>query len=245
MFSSEISPRRSQISIDRGIECTGEYTCTKDNDKSKIQIIKEESKDLTYKISVIYHGLQNSRSKWTVHINDKVPIIDNGNLSYNGSQLFVFKPVGKETIEIQETDEQDTVSVWIDLSEEKYEAHRTLPVVSEKIQSLIEKGKVFKPAGDHEVKKIFHSKGVGVFLYARDMGWHGDIYYAKEEAEEFSKCESKKIMQCRCLAADSSWEVTLPTETVPHILEFPQGSANEGHGSSITWDQTALKSITL
>lgn len=245
MLGLGMSYQDPKISIDRGVECSAEYTCTKSKDKSKVQIVKEESHDLTYKVTVTYYGIMDSRPHWTIHINDKLPTIDNGNLCYDGSKVFLFKPVGKQTIEIQETDEQDTSSLWIDLSEKRYEVYRTLPIVSEKIQTLINKGEIFKPADDKEVKKIFYSQEAGVFLYARNKDWHSDIYYANEKAEEFSKCESKMISQCRCPAGDSSWEVKLPTEIAPRLLEFPKGDAEEGHGNNVLWDKMRLKSISL
>lgn len=176
--------------------------------------------------------------------NDKLPTIDGENLNYFGSKVFIFKSVGRTTLEVQETDEHCTASVWICLSGERYEVHRTLSIVSEKIKALIEKGKIFKPADGKEVKKIFYSEDAGVFLYVRDKNrGHSDIYYANEG--EFSKCESKMIIQCRCPAGDSSWKVKLPTEIEPRILEFPQGNADGGHGNNVSWDKTSLKSIIL
>jgi hypothetical protein len=234
-----------KISIDQGITCVKDYTCVKGNDTSTIHIGKEESNDLSYKVSVLYRGIRENQPAWKVEINDKCLFMNSDDLVYIGSKSFVFRAVNKETIEIQETDEDDTVSLWVDLSGKRYEVGENIPSISEKIQALIEKGKIFKPSDDKEVKKIlYHSNGV--FLYASDKDGHGgDIYHAKE-TEEFVKCESKMKWWARCNCLDSGWEVTLSNETVKHKLEFPSGDVFcEGHEHHVLWDETSLKMITV
>ncbi len=246
MFNLQTTHQGPKITIDQGIACNGEYTYTKGSDSSKIKIIKEETNDLAYKVSVTYEGIKDQRPDWTIHINDKRPMIEKDGLIFSGSKEFVFKPIGKETIEIQETDENATAPIWIDISDERYEVCTTLPIVSEKIQALIQKARIFKPADEKVIKKIFYNNQVGVFLYAKDESHKTDIYHAKE-TEEFVKCESMMTSQCRCIVGDSTWSVKIPHEAESRNLTFPQSNfeSKDGHGKNVSWDHIRMKSITL
>lgn len=239
-----------EITIGKGVVCTGEFTCTQDNNNSNVKIVKEESSELTYKVSVIYHGMNRSRPNWSVKINDQLPSYKGEPLQYFGSKAFVFKPANKEVLEVQETDEHETASLWIDLSKENYPVYRTFEEIektNEKIQQLFKKGKLFNLFLDKDAKKVFFDDGVGIFLYARnDNNLDADIYYAKTENDKFDKCEARMKMRCKCPASDTKWEVTLPTESEPCILAFPLSNIvpSDGHGA-VSWNNIPLKSISL
>lgn len=235
------------FSVSAGVSLNGEFSfiSTRDSSQSKLQITKEETRELTYKLAIIYLGLgRDRRPEWRFEINDSAVWTENGQeLAYFGSTKFVFKPSSKDSIEIEETDEHETAKIWVDLSRKPYYLSYSSLVIDEKIQALIEKGKFFTALDGKVSRKLFFHNNVGVILYARDEKGNADIYLAKDG--EFTKCDAKKTGQCRCEASDSTWEVKDKDEKV-HVLKFPLGNVGmSGHGSEISWDKTRLKQIRL
>jgi len=129
------NPMLTQVSINKGIECDDQYTFqapTKPKNKFKVQIIKEESKELEYKVGLIFSGLMKKAPIWTIKINGFLICDEDEPLFCIRSKKFVFKPAGQAAIEIQETDDTATQSVWVDLSEVPYKISKESPVVSPK-----------------------------------------------------------------------------------------------------------------
>jgi hypothetical protein len=247
----------AEMSVDPLVECDGNYTFANGRVNSKVHIIKQESNSLVrlaYKVTVTYHGFdgQMAVARWGVKINDK-PVLASQNydnsesfVSFIGSSSLVFKPAGCKILEIQEIDHNSKSILWIDLSKEKLEFSTSFPMASEKIHALIQKGKFFRPSDDKEVKTILHSDHAGVFLYARNTEWDGDIYHAKE-TEEFVKCQSKMIAMHSCEGKGLEWEIKLPNETDKHYLEFPDGdfTACKEHEHLVLLDTNPLDLISL
>jgi hypothetical protein len=248
MFSIGTSTYNQTITIPKGVECRERSEEFIDNGKiNKINITKIETLEnhdsLTYQISIIYRRCTDSQPNWTIQINNQ-HFANDESLQYLGSEEFVFRPVNKKFLEIQETDGNATQYVWVNLSKKKYEIKYIFPIINEKIQALIEKGKVFQTADGKEVKKIFFSNDVGVLLYTKDKDGETSIYHAKEK--EFLRCVSERKRQCRCEAGDSIWEITLPAERNSHTFEFPQGKSNhKAYHGKVLWDNEPLNSIIL
>lgn len=233
-----------EITLNPGEQGIKEYSFTKNEASSSLWVSKEETQTLSYKATITYNGMKNMRPNWTLRINDQIPSIwtnRKGALSYAGAQRFEFKPEDQETLEVQETDEQSTTSVWVDLAKEKYEAYVVRPASTEKIQTLVNKGKIFKPAEQSEVKKIFFSRDLGVFLHVKKQEGTHVIYHAKE-TEEFSPCESKVINQYRG-SEDFVWEVKLNSQDKVHTLDG--GYVDSSMKIDATWDRKPVESIHL
>src|SRR5690606_12718355 len=105
--------------------------------------------------------------------------------------------------QIEETDENASEKLWIDLSERVYVLRDTPIVVDEAITSLVERAKIFKPSDEKVVKKVLYHNLVGVIIYARDDNWNSGIYIAKRDDQHFQQVESRLLSQCRCSQADS------------------------------------------
>jgi hypothetical protein len=242
------------ISMERGVVSKGDYEVTRDSNISKVHVFKQENEQLKFKVSIFYSGIIEGHPSWICQINDKPLMQGNSELSCTGSTKFVFKPVDAETLEIQETAENKTGSLWVDLSGRKtYQVYKTPPLSSEKIEALIKKGGLFT-ADDKKAEAILYNRHAGAFLLVEN-----NVYHAKKSLE-FTQCSANKmnhpIDEFVMVAAfpengseaeDSAWEVKFPGKVPSHVLILKEGSMETGDTfiKGASWDETPLKVITL
>lgn len=227
------------ITIDKGIIGNATYTFSNGSQNHTIQIIKTEGATTTpYKVSVALKGLEkNRRPKWEVKINDQFPKYETKDMSYAGTTKLVFESDVTDVVKVTETDEKSTSSLWVELR--NYVVSENRPVVSDKVQALLEKARVFKPTGDEKVKKIFWVNSGEVLIYAQ--GKQASIYSTKTDGE-FAKCEAvmnyaSYWSESRCNAV-----VKLPGEEMEHEFTFGLG---RGQDSSVLWDKKPMKTIQM
>lgn len=228
-----------------------QFICTLDSTDFAIGITKKQNDELTYDLTVLFHGILHENSLWSIRINNQHPKALNGNpIAFLGTIKFKVEPFNKETLVIQQTDDHNTSPVWIDVSNNKYIAYKTPPILtSNQITILINNAKNFKLPDNQKLKKIFYSTFAGVFLHAveNDEKQIDTIYYTDNENKEFASCNINIIEQCKCKLLDSKWTVKLPGDNLQHILNFPRGTpkGDEDHGNIVSFDKIPLKSIIL
>lgn len=198
------------IELGTNIFGKAKYTVRNSTHASKIVISKKDSDFLNYKVSVIYHGIKQNRSVWEIHINDQ-----NIELTFNGTKKFNFKPINKNTIEIQEKGEADTEVIWIDISHPTYSTftvckHTQSPAISPNFLSLIEKAKKFEPDDGKTVKRIFFSQSVGVFIETMRKVFT-DTYFSHDITREFSKLPILQVGKTP--EGDDTFQTILPQDS--------------------------------
>ncbi len=124
--------------------------------------------------------------------------------------------------------------------------------IDDRIQSLIEKGKIFKTSNGTAIEQIFYSNDVGVILQAEKcVNQHTGlnewgIYFASKDADEFIRCDSEFILGCLCIQVDCAFSVFLPGELKKHTLKIALARvAPQGHDIEISWDGMSLDYIDL
>lgn len=109
----------AEITFSAGICVTGDFsfTSTRDQSKGTLKIIKEETFKITYKLAILYLGLNEQKQpRWKCRVNDQMIDVD-----FNGSNKLAFKATEDDSIAIEETDSNATCETWIDLSCKSYQ----------------------------------------------------------------------------------------------------------------------------
>ncbi|MCB1111031.1 MAG: hypothetical protein H7A37_07680 [Chlamydiales bacterium] len=129
----------STITFLAGIQASGTFTFNHQRDRAarKVEICKEETAERPYKLALAYIGLgRTGRTEWKIQINDQTLLYPNkGELVYCGSTKFYIQSSGPVSVQIEETDDNATGKLWVDMSQSPYKVSRTPIELDEKIRN--------------------------------------------------------------------------------------------------------------